>query len=286
MTTSRRAWLPGPARRAARRVRGAWRWVRVQAPVTRVLGPRYRRSRELVEIDITWACNLRCFNCNRSCEQAPTGEQMTLAQVERFLGELRTTGTRLRRIRLLGGEPTLHRQFPEILDAVRAHRDTFDPDLRIEVTTNGHGAKVQAAVARIPADVFVENTAKSTVEQSFDAFNVAPRDLAAYRRADFTNGCAVTEVCGVGLTPYGYYACAVQGGIDRILGLDLGRKEWPGPDDDLADQLDALCRWCGSFERRGLPPVHAPVRSESWEKAYAAHRAHRPDLTRFGDVDA
>ena len=51
------------------------------------IGPRYRRSRTRVELDITWACNLRCFNCNRSCEQAPTGESMTLDQIRRFVDE-------------------------------------------------------------------------------------------------------------------------------------------------------------------------------------------------------
>jgi hypothetical protein len=254
--------------------------------VSRWLGPRYRRSRSLLEIDITWACNLRCNNCNRSCSQAPTGEGMTLAQIEHFVEECVAQGRRFERVRLLGGEPTLHPEFHAMLDVLRAWRDAHVPEMILEVTTNGHGAKVQASVARIPADVVVENTAKTTVEQPFQSFNVAPVDLPAYRRADFRNGCAVTEVCGMGLTPHGFYACAVAGGIDRIVGLDMGRPTLPSPDDDMHDQLEAFCRRCGSFKRHHEEPVTAPVASPTWEEAYRSHRARRPELGRYGDVGA
>ncbi len=259
--------------------------MRVQRPITRVLGPRYARSRVLIEIDITWACNLRCFNCNRSCEQAPTGEGMTLAQIEAFVKECVATGTRWERIRVLGGEPTLHPQFFEMLDVLLRYRQEHAPATRIEVTTNGHGPKVAAALARMPAGVVVENTAKGSAEQPFDTFNVAPADLPAYAGADYTNGCAVTSVCGVGLTRNGYYACAVAGGIDRIVGLDMGRQHLPTPDDDMHDQLSAFCRRCGSFKRHHEAPVQQPVSSPSWDAAYARHRAERPLLTRYAHVD-
>ncbi|MEW8625591.1 MAG: hypothetical protein AB2551_07560 [Candidatus Thiodiazotropha sp.] len=38
--------------------------------------------------------HLRCFNCNRSCEQAPTGKRMEVDQIRRFVdqGLLRNAG--------------------------------------------------------------------------------------------------------------------------------------------------------------------------------------------------
>lgn len=275
------AGLPRPLRTGLLHARGWWRVVRVQRAVTRVLGPRYQRSRTCIEIDITWACNLRCYNCNRSCEQAPTGEGMTLDQIDRFVAESVAGGVRWERIRLLGGEPTLHPEFFSILERLRAYRDAHSPSTRIEVTSNGHGDKVQRALERIPQDVVVENTQKTSVEQPFQSFNVAPADRPAYRNADFANGCAVTEVCGVGLGPYGYYPCAVAAGIDRIVGLDMGRRALPGPEDDMVDQLDAFCRRCGSFKREPEPPVERPVSSKTWDDAYASHRTHAPSLERY-----
>ncbi len=264
--------LPASVQRPMRQLRGWVNWARVQRPITRVLGPQYRRSRRYIEIDITWACNLRCFNCNRSCEQAPTGDAMTIDQVARFVDDSLAADLRWERIRVLGGEPTLHPEFLAILaELVRYHR-AVDGAVRLEITTNGHGDKVRARIAQIPSVFVVENTAKESIEQPFVTFNVAPIDRREYRAADYRSGCWVTEGCGIGLTPKGYYPCAVAGGIDRIVGLDMGRDALPTTGDDLFDQLEAFCRMCGSFKRQHEPPVDHPVQSPTWERAYARHR--------------
>jgi hypothetical protein len=257
--------------------RGRWRKLRVDRRMTALLGPRYRRSRTRIELDITWACNLRCFNCNRSCEQAPTGESMTLEQIRRFVDESLSKDQRWERIRVLGGEPTLHPQFEAILAELLRYRRSV-PDVILEVATHGHGDRVQAALARLPPEVRVDNTQKEGPEQAFETFNVAPQDLAEYSKSDFRNGCAVTEVCGVGLGPYGYYPCAVAAGIDRVMGLDLGRKTLPEPHDDMSQELAAFCRVCGHFKRSPTPPVTVPVRSRTWDEAYQRWYQRRPSL--------
>lgn len=268
------------ARDLLRTVRGRlWRH-RVRPAVTRLLGPRHRRSRTRIELDVTWACNLRCFNCNRSCEQAPTGEGMTVEQVARFVDESLAAGKRWERIRVIGGEPTLHPRFAEILDELRRYKDAV-PDVLVEVATHGHGERTRAVLAALPGWVAVEDTRKETPAQPFQAFNVAPADLPAYAGADFANGCPVTEVCGVGLGPYGYYPCAVAAGIDRVFGLGLGRARLPGDDDDLHDQLRAFCRLCGHFRREVEPPVTGPVQSATWRAAYARWREAPPVLGRY-----
>lgn len=253
---------------------------RVTPRATRWLGPQYRRSRTRIELDVTWACNLRCFNCNRSCEQAPTGEQMTVDQVRRFVDESLQRGHRWERIRVLGGEPTLHPEFDQILGELLRYRDAV-PEVVIEVATHGHGERTREAIARLPAGVRVDDTAKTGREQPFEAFNVAPVDVPALAGAEFANGCAVTEACGVGLGPYGYYPCAVAAGIDRISGDDLGRKRLPADDDDLHDQLRAFCRLCGHFERTPGPPVTGVVQSATWRALYARWRERPPQLGRY-----
>lgn len=253
--------------RLARALREGLRRVRLGRRVTRVLGPRHRRSRTRIEIDITWACDLRCFNCNRSCEQAPTGASMTVEQVRRFVDDSLARGHRWQRIRVLGGEPTLHPALREILDELLRYRRAV-PDVEIQLATHGATPRARAVIASLPAGISVDNSHKVGREQPFDAFNQAPVDRPSLARADFRNGCGVTEHCGIGLTPNGYYPCAVAGGIDRVFGYDLGRRELPTDSDDLFDQLAAFCRLCGHFA-----PVAAPrdrtVRSRTWERAYA-----------------
>lgn len=257
---------------------------RVTRPVTRLLGPQYRRSLRRIEIDITYVCNLACHNCNRSVDQAPTPLHMSLAQIERFVAESVQQGVQWERIRLLGGEPTLHRQFFEILDCLRTYRRDFSPATQIVVATNGHGRKVCAVLERIPDDVLVENTSKTgNLQPSFASFNVAPIDLEEYASADFTNGCAIIEDCGFGLTPSGYYPCAVAGNVDRVFGWNLGRKALPPDSDRMEDLLTKFCGHCGLFKRCVDRPLAGPLVSRTWQAAYARYEHAKPLLSAYAD---
>ena len=53
-------------------VRDLFFFIRTQKTITGLLGPYYERSIDLIEIDITYSCNLSSFSCDRSCGHAPT----------------------------------------------------------------------------------------------------------------------------------------------------------------------------------------------------------------------
>lgn len=264
--------MMGFIRSSFRRLRGEVRRWRLRPGPTAWFGPQYRRSRTRIEIDITWACDLRCPNCNRSCAQAPTGEQMTVAQVKNFVDESLERHKRWDRIRVLGGEPTLHPQLLLILSELNRYRTTF-PDVVVEIATHGHGERVQRVLRTLPDWVRVDNSHKAGPEQNFEPFNVAPIDTSL-RDADFRNGCPITAVCGIGLGPRGYTPCAVAGGIDRVVGLNAARRTLPDDHDDLFDQLDLFCRWCGHFDPRPRA-VQEAVQSPSWVAAYARWHERR-----------
>jgi hypothetical protein len=122
----------------------------------------------------------------------------------------------------------------EIISLLIVYRNTFSKDTIIEVTTNGYGKKVERIIAKIPAEIVINNTHKqANVAPNFDTFNVAPRDLKAYRHADYRSGCWIIHECGIGLSSSGYYPCAIAGGIDRIFGWDAGRQNLPSDNDDI-----------------------------------------------------
>lgn len=251
-------------------------YLRIQKPLTWVLGPKYERSRRSIEIDITWDCNLRCYSCNRSCQQAPTDEHMTVKQIRKFVDESWKSNIHWEKIRVTGGEPTLHPDFFEILDVLLT-----SPHTQIEIVTNGHGSKVAAILSRIPPAIDIENSHKQGIAHDFMSFNVAPVDSPAYRFADFRNGCWIPSHCGIGLTPYGYYPCAVAGGIDRIVGFDIGRKQIPSPDDNMHDLLKRFCPLCGCFKRIDKPYLDRPLMSLTWEVAYSLYFDSPPKLILF-----
>lgn len=287
--TAARRWvrrLLAPLQRVVFGVRGGWRRLRILRPVTRMFGPQYVRSRDAIEIDITYACNLRCTNCNRSVTQAPEKAQLEIARIRDFVNESIAAGKRWRRIRVLGGEPTLHPQFFEIIDLLLSYR-AHEPGCRIQVVSNGHGEHVKAMLARLPAEVDIENSGKhGNFQPAFGAFNLAPADDPAFRHADFVNGCSIMTGCGMGLGIGGYYPCAVAAGIDRVLGQSGGRASLPADEDEMADLARRFCRLCGHFrEGHDIPehlrePLLGTPMSPTWVAIYADWRHRRKDSTR------
>jgi|GEM_PF-2235639 len=202
----------------------AWQYVRAQAFIARRFGRQYAPSRENVEIDITYRCNLKCFNCNRSCTQAPSRAELPVATIAGFLEESLDHGVQWKRIRLLGGEPTLHSRIFEIVDLLSDYQAHHNPDVRLVLGTNFHGRQVRRVLARLPENVVLKSTLKTSRKHLFRPFNMAPCDSAYYRWADFSCGCRIIAECGLGLTPSGYYMCAIAGGINRIFPYNLGRR--------------------------------------------------------------
>ncbi|MBW0295867.1 radical SAM protein [Shewanella xiamenensis] len=252
-----------------------WRWLRVQRPITKILGFQYAPSTELIEIDLTYRCNLRCNNCNRSSAQAPDDVHIKLETIQKFVDQSLETSRQWKRIRILGGEPTLHPEFLEIIDTLLQVKKTL-PEVKIEVVTNGLGKRVNKILSQLPTNVAVDNSSKkSNIQPMFGPFNLAPIDSWQYRLTDFANGCDIATSCGMGLTPQGYYPCAVAGGIDRVLGMKNGRQHLPNSDDDMRDLMAYACRLCGRFrDGHYIPeklrkPILEQQTSASWEKIYS-----------------
>lgn len=248
-------------------------FVRCQALSVRLFGKPFHRSRRFIEIDITYRCNLMCHNCNRSCTQSPCDSEMSVETIAAFIAQSVSSDAPWQRIRLLGGEPTLHPNFMDIIALLRSYRKTYRPDARIVVCTNGSGRKVQRRLQQLPPDIAVKNTYKIAGQRLFRPFNVAPVDGRLNTFSDFSCGCRILHDCGVGLTPSGYYACAIAGGIDRIFGFKAGRQQLPSPNDDMSDHLRLFCRYCGHFGFQW--PTKTVKISPTWEKAYQSHNAHR-----------
>lgn len=241
--------------------RAKYRQFRITPSATAALGPQYRRSRDRIEIDITYMCNLRCLNCNRSISQAPEKLHISLDMIRQFVAESIERNKQWKVIRVLGGEPTLHPEFDKVIAELLKYH-AWNPRSSIIVVSNGNGRAVNEVLERIPPQIRIENSAKSgNVQPDFGAFNHAPVDDPAFENADYRNGCDIMETCGMGLTPLGYYPCAIAGGIDRIAGKRIGYANLPQDHDDMTALADDLCRLCGHFKEGHCKPpeLRAPL---------------------------
>ena len=260
-----------------RLVLDAYQFFRAQSFVVKHLGRQFLPSREYIEIDVTYRCNLKCINCNRSCAQAPSNAEMPVSDLKKLLKQSIEQQIEWKRIRILGGEPTLHSRIFDIVDLFREYQLKYNPSVRLVLGTNYYGNQVQKVLRKLPSNIEIKSTLKSSRVNLFKPFNVAPVDTFFNRYSDYTCGCRIIEDCGMGLTPSGYYMCAVAGGIDRIFQYHLGRKELPGPLDTLSDQMSAFCRLCGHFGFQW--PTRRAKTSKTWRSAYRKYRKNTQEQT-------
>jgi hypothetical protein len=255
-----------------RLLRDAYQFVRAQSLIAKRFGRQYLPSRDFIEIDITYKCNLKCINCNRSCTQAPSTLEMPVATIEAFIAQSLRQKIPWKRIRILGGEPTLHSRFFDIVDRLNDYRRNHNNSVRLVVGTNFYGPTVRRVLKQLPPSIAIKSTLKTSRRNLFKPFNVAPVDTRYNRFSDFTCGCRIIAECGMGLTPSGYYVCAVAGGIDRIFGYHLGRPSLPDASDTFEDQRATFCPLCGHFGFQW--PTRRPKQSLTWRRAYAAAAQH------------
>lgn len=234
---------------------------------------------------LTTICNVQCFNCVSSCEQAPANDCMSVKQIEKFVQEAIDLKYYWNRISLTGGEPTLHPQIFEIIEALKKYK-TFNPDCVFDIVTNGAGNKVKSILSQLPNWIVITNSEKREGQQSqlFTTFNIAPIDCKGYRRfTDFSKGCQVIESCnGLALSMYGYYPtsqCVL--GIDRVFGFNIGIKKLSSVNEkSLRDQMKILCQYCGIF-KEPYEIIRKPRVSPSWEKAYGRFKKEKPELSLY-----
>lgn len=245
-----------------------------------------------IEIDITYQCNLKCINCNRSSTQAPTQKGISMEKIFQFIQESIQLQKRWKLINILGGEPTLHPHFLEIVTLILTeYIDAHSPHTTLQITSNGYGNTVQAILAKLPShpNLIIDNASykDNKVIPYFSPFNNAPIDNQVIpQNQDYSKGCWVTAYCGIGLNELGYYPCGVAGGIDRVFEFNLGIPSLHDTASKLDELLNTFCRYCGNFNdyainkgdfipRHEKAALTQPIISKSWQQQYRKYNGKK-----------
>jgi len=252
-----------------------------------------------LEIDITYDCNLKCISCNRSSTQAPTKEYMSIKQIENFINESIEIKKKWKFINILGGEPTLHPDFEQIIRLIyHDYIFKFSPDTILQITSNGFTEKSRKLLDKIEKsykNIVIDRASFKTSNkiEYFTPFNNAPIDNEESKNCDFSKACWVTSYCGVGLNKYGYYPCGVAAGIDRVMGFDKGIKSLKEvTPKKMKELLNTFCRYCGNYidymdnmgnfiPRCEKAPLKQNVISQTWKKYYSIYKFNNPKLTKI-----
>ena len=245
----------------------------------------FEPNTEKIELDITYECNLKCLGCNRSCTQSPTSESLSLSDIKRFVNESISNNHDWKFINILGGEPTLHPEFKEIIKFIHVeYIEKYKPDTILQIVSNGYEEKSRVLCEDMRdnfKNVRIDYGSYKTdkVVEYFSPFNDAPIDDENFKNADFSKGCWVTSSCGVGFNGKGYYACAVAGGIDRITNQNMEVASLKDlTNKALKEQLNEFCKLCGNFKAYEsnsgdfIPRVEKEpfknIMTNSWKRVY------------------
>jgi len=227
-------------------------------------------------------CNLKCVGCDRSCTQAQENTHMPIEMIKEFLSQTEERGHIWESVHILGGEPTLHPNFLEIIDLLDKWFNKNSPTTELKVISNGYSRKSKDILNMIPEYCYHKKSIKKSKNLPyFEPFNTAPIDLPEWEKEDFSKGCWISQNCGIGLTPQGYFPCAVSGGIERIFRLGKGLTQLPQNAEFLKSMFIDYCRFCGHFfqdkysSRTARESITVDVYniSHSWKQAYFNWRA-------------
>ncbi|MBF0430232.1 MAG: glycosyltransferase [Fibrobacteria bacterium] len=246
---------------------------------------RYFPNLKKIEIDITYVCNLRCSGCDRSCTQAPANLNMPIQMIEEFIFQTEEKGIQWESVHVLGGEPTLHPNFFEIIRFLDKWFTKNSPTTELKVISNGYSQNSRDILSLIPENWHHFKSFKNSNNPLyFEPFNTAPIDLPVWKKEDFSKGCWISQFCGIGLTPQGYFPCAVSGGIERIFRLGKGLTNLPQSGEIFKSMFPFYCRFCGHFfqdqyyprTERKIIGVDIANISHSWKEAYSFWREKGP----------
>jgi mannosyltransferase OCH1-like enzyme len=215
-----------------------------------------------IQLEITVACNLKCFNCNQQCQQAPSTDHLSLEQIKEFVKESISLKWDWKQIDIMGGEPTLHPKLNQIIE------ELSKLDCKVRLLTNGYGKHIDEVLSKIPEWVEIKDTMKeSPYQENFTLINKAPIDYGIKGVV-----CRIPKTCGLMLTKFGFYAASPCAGVDRVFRYDIGIKSLKEiTEKKLKEQTNLLCNYCGQSPTEVYEIGSKELYSESWKQALSAY---------------
>jgi len=109
--------------------------------------PYFTAVPELIGVEITSRCDLACRHCFNNSGTGPV-QELSIVDLAYLFDQVQEMG--IETIRISGGEPTLHPEFPTVV--TEAHRR----GLRISINTHGlYSPRAKAQIAGLPIELFI-----------------------------------------------------------------------------------------------------------------------------------
>lgn len=208
--------------------------------------PLYRMK--VIQIEVTNACNLECSNCTRFVGHYPKTFFMSLEMVKKAIESLEGFPGQ---IGLMGGEPTLHPKFPEIL---KLFRELIPNRRKRELWTNGLRWKQYKDIIydTFDKDLVTYNDHKDEEVGVHQPLLMAAEDIVPDRELMWRliGNCWVQWRWAASITPKGGFFCEVAAAHDMLFngpgGYPLEKGWWNKNPNEFVDQVKRYCTKCSA----------------------------------------
>lgn len=240
--------------------------------------PNKRWLNRSLELQIILACNWSCTGCDALSQFHGVSfvkrGTMTVAQVQHFVDEMRQANAYFGRIRIMGGEPSLHPKLTEIVHLLHTALVQDGHVGQLELITNGsHPEKLTAIRSLVKVRVSDENDKQ---KHHVATLVHTPESLGYQGKR-----CSSPEHCGWSLSCYGFAPCSAGAGLMRLWDMvsQYGLTSLPQQKGTEANwpELQRLCDLCyhglrdehkikcGTGQQPGQHALNAPG-PEIWER--------------------
>lgn len=231
---------------------------------------RYVSNFGMVELCVTYRCNVKCDNCSNLCTQAPFNGDLSARQVEDFLQDNIESGHTWGQITIHGGEPVLNPEIEKIVEVLTIYRKNTGCNLWL--LTNNSSDDVRERATRINVKYGValgistkrgKNISETGSLIEYVAVNESPEDLGL----PHDHGCFQTANCGVCYNYLGYFPCSPMAAAAKVFGYAPSAKSFLEFTQGACDaSMDIHCRHCGFSTPERKRVVHQTM-TPTWRTA-------------------
>ena len=200
---------------------------------------------EVIHIDVTNACHLRCANCTRHLGHHQKPYFMDLDFVEKALDSMEGFPGK---VGLMGGEPFMHPKIKEIIELFgkKTHRR------KRQLWTAGYKRAEHKELIEKYFDEDLVSFNDHTTPGKHQPLLVAIKDVVENSELadELISNCWVQEQWSASITPKGGFFCEVAASLDHLLngpgGVEIKKGWWKESLDTFNSQIKNSCNKCGA----------------------------------------
>lgn len=205
----------------------------------------------IVELCLTYRCNVKCANCSNLCTQAPFHGDLTPEAVNDFLHDSVMNNHKWKQITIHGGEPCLNPWIEKICAMLSRYKHLENPDCVLWLLSNNSTTEIRKKITylscryEIPLGISTkikDNTDGSGNKIQYIPVNISPTDSGK----DHSIGCFQTQNCGICYNYNGYYGCSPMAASARVFGYKpVAQSIAELKEENILEAFSEHCKHCG-----------------------------------------